>query len=78
MLYSTHCAPDDLACQTTPVHGGLISLYFSIITLTTIGFGDFIPATRLCRLFVSIEALSGYFLLALLIAVMTKWVTAND
>lgn len=38
-------------------------LYFSIITQTTIGFGDIYPATRELRFIVSLQALSTIFLL---------------
>lgn len=35
------------------------SFYFSTITLTTIGFGDFVPQTQAARIFTSIYALFG-------------------
>ena len=41
----------------------LASLYFSIVTFTTLGYGDFQPIPQL-RLVASIEALLGYIYLA--------------
>lgn len=49
-------------------HDWSSGLYLSAMTLTTVGYGDFTPATRLARFFASAEALTGYFMLALIIA----------
>ncbi len=35
------------------------SFYFSVITITTIGYGDLHPTTELSRLFTALYALSG-------------------
>ena len=40
-------------------------LYFSVITFTTLGYGDFQPAVGLSRFFVSLEAIIGAFTMAL-------------
>ena len=37
------------------------ALYFSIVTFTTLGYGDFSPALGIGRLLAAIEALSGIF-----------------
>ena len=42
--------------------------YFSMVTLTTLGFGDISPATMTARVFVVLEAIMGQFYLAILIA----------
>jgi voltage-gated potassium channel len=39
------------------------SLYFSMITLSTVGYGDIVPASPLVRLLVSIEIVSGVLLM---------------
>jgi voltage-gated potassium channel len=39
------------------------SLYFSIVTLSTVGFGDIVPITDLIRLIVASEIVSGALLL---------------
>ena len=42
--------------------------YFSMVTLTTLGFGDISPITMPARSFVVLEAIMGQFFLAVLIA----------
>lgn len=42
--------------------------YFSIVTLTTLGYGDITPATRIARSFVSLEAVVGQIYLTVLVA----------
>lgn len=39
------------------------SLYFSIVTLSTVGYGDIIPATPLVRFLVAVEIISGVLLM---------------
>jgi voltage-gated potassium channel Kch len=43
-------------------------IYFSIVTLTTTGYGDFVPATDLGRHLVVVEALVGQIFLVTLVA----------
>ena len=52
----------------------LESIYFSIVTFTTLGYGDITP-TGLSRLFAAIEALMGSFTLALFVVVFVKKMT---
>lgn len=42
--------------------------YFSMVTLTTLGYGDIAPVTMPARVFVVLEAIMGQFYLAVLIA----------
>lgn len=51
------------------------TLYFSVITFTTSGSGDFQPVTEGTRLLLSIEALSGTLLMALLVFVLGRRAT---
>ena len=71
-LYQTHCLPSDATCPTSVIHNGAVSVYFSAITLTTVGYGDYIPSNSFCRLYAASEALLGYFLMATIIAIITK------
>jgi hypothetical protein len=48
------------------------SLYFSVITFTTLGYGDYIPTSEAGRLLAMIEAFGGDFLLALLVITVYK------
>lgn len=41
------------------------SLYFTVITMTTIGYGDITPAKDLGKVIVAVEGLFGFFLFAL-------------
>jgi len=43
-------------------------VYFSFITLTTVGYGDIVPVSSLARFFAFIEAVVGQFYLAILVA----------
>lgn len=42
---------------------GVNAIYFSLVTIVTLGYGDFHPTTACCRLLVSLEILAGLFLL---------------
>lgn len=41
------------------------SLYFSVITITTLGYGDISPQTEIARILTALEALSGIVLIGL-------------
>ena len=49
--------------------------YFSIVTFTTLGFGDVTPRTLLGELLVTAEVILGYFNLGLILAVLANRVT---
>lgn len=51
------------------------SLYFSVVTFTTLGFGDIQPVGQIARLVAGIEALLGSLLAALLVYVLARSVT---
>lgn len=53
----------------------LTPIYFSLVTFTTLGYGDFQPATTCAQLLASVESLLGALLLALLIAVLGRRAT---
>jgi hypothetical protein len=42
--------------------------YFSLVTLTTVGYGDITPATDLARGLAAVEAIVGQFYIAVLVA----------
>ena len=59
--------------ETFPNIAGLIkSIYFSLITITTIGYGDYRPAPGLPYLLAGTEAVLGLFIWALLISVFAR------
>ena len=43
-------------------------MYFSFITITTLGYGDLIPLKPLARTFAFLEAIVGQFYVAVLVA----------
>ncbi|MEY8215052.1 MAG: ion channel, partial [Colwellia sp.] len=43
-------------------------LYFSLVTLTTLGYGDITPSTRIAQNWVVLEAIVGQFYLTILVA----------
>ncbi|MCP4138533.1 MAG: hypothetical protein GY754_46675 [bacterium] len=51
--------------------------YFSIVTFTTLGFGDVTPITLLAKLFVCIEVIYGYIMLGILITLIGKKLDRN-
>jgi Ion channel len=42
--------------------------YFSVVTLTTVGFGDIVPRSAAARMFATLEAVMGQIYLAVLVA----------
>ncbi len=51
------------------------SLYFSIVTFTTLGFGDILPKDWIGQLFVALEVLFGYLMLGTLVAIIIRKIT---
>ena len=43
-------------------------LYFSLITLTTVGYGDIVPVTPVARVFVALEGAAGVLYIAITVA----------
>ena len=56
---------DNGAAQPQVVHDPWISLYYSVVTFTTLGYGDYYPV-GIGRALAAIEALVGYIVLGLL------------
>jgi len=52
-------------------------VYFSVITWTTVGYGDFVPDSRVSRVVAAYEALWGYISMAALIAAIAAMLTPN-
>jgi hypothetical protein len=56
--------PTDATARLT----GFMAMYFSVQILSTITFGDILPVSNLARMLTVVEALTGVFYLAILIA----------
>ena len=52
----------------TKVVSGHSLLYFSLATLTTVGFGDVLPVSRPARMIAAVEAVTGVFDVAITVA----------
>lgn len=50
----------------------LASLYFSVVTFTTLGYGDIQPASGAAQFLAGVESLLGALLIALLVAVLSR------
>jgi hypothetical protein len=47
---------------------GFNAFYFSLITLSTVGYGDVAPVSRVARMLAVMEAISGLFYMAVLVS----------
>jgi hypothetical protein len=52
----------------SPPFSPMNGIYFSFITLATVGYGDFVPGNDVIRGLAMVEAISGQFYLAVMIA----------
>jgi len=60
--------------QTSSTAGGLglRFIYFSFVTLTTVGFGDTVPASPIAEMLVVLEAIIGQFYVAVVVAYLVS------
>ncbi|MDF0752008.1 potassium channel family protein [Marinobacter sp. 71-i] len=54
------------------------SFYFSVVTITTLGYGDITPQTNAARLATSAESLSGIFVIGLFLNAITYNFSARE
>lgn len=57
------------ACMNTALTK-LDSVYFTLTTLTTVGYGDINPETQLCRAIVSVQLVFGVVLFVIILALL--------
>jgi hypothetical protein len=73
--------PDAFAMSGGPTDqhtmDGFTAFYFSFATLTTIGYGDITPVSRVARMLSVMEAVTGMFYVALLISRLVALHTSN-
>ena len=62
--------PNAFAFNTGPKEsmGGFNAFYFSFITLSTVGYGDITPVSKVARMLAATEAMTGLLYVAVLIA----------
>jgi len=58
------------AARGSETHDFATGLFFSVVTWTTVGYGDVTATTPIARLIAAAEALNGYLVLALFIAAL--------
>ena len=73
-----------LAGNTAPFNfmggGGelfLNALYYTVVTMTTLGFGDIVPRTWDGKMLLIIQSLLSYFMFAFMIGIITRGVTSG-
>ena len=59
------------------IEGIINAVYFSVITMTTIGYGDIIPLTPPSRIIVCLESMTSYLTLAVMIGIITRGINAH-
>jgi uncharacterized protein YjbI with pentapeptide repeats len=74
-LLGLDCMPDTQGCNR---HSCFTPFYFSIVTFTTLGFGDITPKNLVGELIVSFEVILGYAVLGLLISVLADKVVRRS
>jgi hypothetical protein len=63
--------PDELPSQLAdPEHRRMVLTYYSVMTLTTVGYGDIVPATPPARALACVEAVVGQFYIAVVMALL--------
>lgn len=65
--------PVDAPNRTLP----MALLYYSFMTLTTVGYGDILPMIPVTRTLASLEAIAGQFYLAVIVAALVNTMSAN-
>jgi hypothetical protein len=62
---------------TSATMTGFTSMYFSFITLATLGYGDVIPVADVARMLAMLEAMTGTLFVAILIARLVSLYSAS-
>ena len=55
----------------------LNALYYTVVTMTTLGFGDIVPHTWDGKLLLIVQSLLSYFMFAFMIGIITRGVTSS-
>lgn len=63
--------------QMSPQQRGGEILYFSVITMSTVGYGDVLPTSEVTRMLAAIQAVFGQFYVAVIVAVFVGMYAAH-
>ena len=71
--------PDTISVDMTSENGPNDMIYFSFITLTTIGYGDFSPTSDIGQKIAILQGLVGQFYIAIIMAILVgKFLTRDQ
>ena len=65
-------SPLGLMLNGNPIDSFVEAVYFSVIVITSLGFGDITPTTPLGQVIVSLEAVGGFFMFAVLASMLYR------
>jgi hypothetical protein len=68
----------DKAAFSESLNGLVDALYFSIITIATVGYGDITPKTQLARILVSFEVLAGVGYSVFFFSIIAGFIREHD
>jgi len=70
--------PDAFDIENLPERNFVTMLYYSVVTFTTLGFGDVTPKTLPAAILVMVEVVLGYIMLGMLISVLANKVARRS
>lgn len=76
-LHIYNNVPQAFAFGQGPSHV-IDAFYFTVITMTTVGYGDITPQTVIARVIVSFECLTSYLLLGIMIGIVTRGINFDN
>lgn len=77
IFFATRCMVDGISDGKNTITSSGTCLYFSIVTWTTLGYGDYRP-TEALQMWAAVEAMVGYIFMAIFIAVLVKAISYRE
>lgn len=74
----TSNAEQQPSSSSSPTQTQFTPYYFSIVTFTTLGFGDVTPLNRAAEIWITLEVILGYGMLGLLISILASKVARRS